>query len=157
MDSKKKIKNLKMMLIGLKTAMAVGIIMLIINVIGFPASKAATEKCTKAMWGVVIEVERYRAPKNSTKYKAFVTSADAPDRVFESIYTLHEYRKGDRVVIYCDPEDMSAYYIEYAEHEAGDLILIISSSLLLIVMFVLHMFESKKYKKLLSEQEMISE
>ncbi len=150
-------KNLKFTIIGLKIAVAVAVVMIMINVIGSFGSKAKTEKCTAAMQGVVTEVERYHASRHSTKYKAFVTSADAPGKVFESIYTVHEYRKGDRVAICYDPEDTDNYYIEYADPESENLILILSSSLLLIVIIILIILKSRKYKKLYGKQDTLSE
>ena len=150
-------KNLKITLIAMKIAMAVSALLIIVNVVSFFASKAKSEKCTQAMWGVVTEVERIYIARHGTSYKAKVRADDYPGKVFESIKTHHEYRKGDRVAICYDPDDMSNYYIEYADPEVEDMTLVLCSSVLLIVMFVLHMYESKKYKKLLSEQDTVSE
>ena len=152
MNKISKIKNTKITLIAMKIAMAVGVLIIIINIISLFGSKAATEKCTAAMWGVVKEVEDKHIHRHSTSYHAVVTPVDQPNKKFESIFTLHKYNVGDRVMICYDPEDISNYYIEYADPEAEGLTLILSSSALLIVLFILHTTTSRKYKKLCCEE-----
>ena len=145
-------KNLKITLIAMKAAMAVAVVMIIYNVVGIFKSKSLMEKCTTAMWGVVDGVEEKHINRHGTSYKAYVTSEYAPSMRFESIYTRHKYTEGDRVQIDFDPDDMSNYYIEYAEPAAEDITFILSGSALLIAMLILHVITGKQYKKLCSEE-----
>ncbi|MCR5021598.1 hypothetical protein [Ruminococcus sp.] len=84
-------------------------------VIGFIAVKDSADKCTATMWGFVTDVDENRVYKNPTSYSATVTSDSVPDMEFRSIVTYHEYKVGDKVKIFYDPDDMKNYYIEYAE------------------------------------------
>ena len=146
-------KNLKLTLIAIKVGMGIAVVLIICNVIGYFSNKSMMEKCTTAMWGVVTEVEQKHIHRHGTTYKAYVRSENAPSMRFESIYTRHKYTKGDRVKIVFEPDDMSNYYIEYAEPATENFTLIISGSALLILVLILHAIKGKQYKKVCSEEQ----
>ena len=52
-----------------------------------------------------------------------------------------------------EPDDMSNYYIEYAEPATENFTLIISGSALLILVLILHIIKGKQYKKVCSEEQ----